>query len=83
MKDGVKPYAINVPRHIPIHQQQQVKEEIEKIIDLGVIQEAIGPREWCSPMVIAMKGNGKIRICTDMTKLNLAVKREVHPMATV
>ena len=83
MKDGVKPYAINVPRPIPIHQQQQVKEEIEKMIDLGVIQEAIGPTEWCSLMVIAMKGNGKIRICTDMTILNLAVKREVHPMATV
>ena len=34
-------------------------------------------------MVIAMKGNGKIRICTDMKKLNLAVKREVHPMTAV
>ena len=83
MKDGVKLYAINVPRPIPIHQQQQVKEELENMIDLGVIQEAIGPTEWCSPMVIAMKGNGKIRICTDMTKLNLAVKIEVHPMAIV
>ena len=83
MKDGVKPYAINVPRPIPIHQQQQVKEELEKMKDLGVIQEAIGPTEWCSPMVIAMKGNGKIRIFTDMTKLNLADKREMHPMAIV
>ena len=83
MKDGVKPYAINVPRPIPIHQKQQVKEEIDNMIDLGVIQEAIGPTEWCSPMVIAMKENEKIRICTDMTKLNLAVKREVHPMDTV
>ena len=83
MKDGVKPYAIHVPRPIPIHQQQQVKEYIEKMIDLGVIQEAIGPTEYCSPMVTAMKGNGKIRIYTDMTNLNLSVKREVHPMATV
>ena len=29
-----------------------------------------------------MKGNGKIRTCTDMIKLNLSVKREVYPMAT-
>ena len=41
MKYGVKPYAINIPRPIPIHQQQQVKEEIEKMIYLGVIQEVI------------------------------------------
>lgn len=83
MKDGVKPYEINLPRPIHIHQQKEVKEEIDKMIDLGVIQEAIGPTKWCSPMVIAMKESGKIRICTNMTKLNLAVKREVHPMATI
>ena len=27
--------------------------------------------------------NIKIRICSDMTRLNKAVKREIHPMATV
>ena len=53
------------------------------MINLGIIQEAIGPTEWCRPMVIALKGNGKIIIFTDMTKLNLADKREVHPMVTV
>ena len=53
------------------------------MIKLGVIEEATGPTDWCSPLVIAMKANGKIRICTDMTKLNKAVKREIHPMATV
>ena len=34
-------------------------------------------------MVIAPKANGKIRICVDLTPLNKAVKREVHPMASV
>ena len=47
------------------------------------MQEATGQTEWCSTMVIAMKGNGKNRICTDMTKLHLAVMREVYHMSTV
>ena len=34
-------------------------------------------------MVVAMKENMKIKIYTDLTKLNLAVKREIHPMVTV
>ena len=34
-------------------------------------------------MVVAIKENMKIRIYTDLTKLNLAVKREIHPMVTV
>ena len=53
------------------------------MIELGVIEEACDPTEWCSPMVIAKKGNGKIRISTDLTKLNASVKREIHPMETV
>ena len=34
-------------------------------------------------MVVAMKSQGRIRICSDMPKLNEAVKRELYPMATV
>ena len=83
IKEGIKPYSINVPRPVPVHQQTEVQNELQKMIELGVIEEACGPTEWCSPMVIAKKGNGKIRICTDLTKLNAAVKREIHPMATV
>ena len=34
-------------------------------------------------MVVAMKANGKVSICSDMTRLNKAMRREIHPMATV
>ena len=34
-------------------------------------------------MVIAPKPGNKIRECVDLTQLNKAVKREVHPMASV
>ena len=34
-------------------------------------------------MVVSMKSQGRIRICSDITTLNEAVKRELYPMATV
>ena len=34
-------------------------------------------------MVCVPKANGKVRICVDLTPLNKAVQREIHPMATV
>ena len=73
----MNPYSIYVPRPVPIHLQVRVKEELDKIINLGVIEEAIYQTEWCCPMVVAMKFQGMIRICSDMTKLNEAVKREL------
>ena len=83
MNDNIKPTSIYVPRPVPIHQQEKDKEELDRMMSLNVIEEANSPTDWCSPMVVAIKGNGKIRICTDMTKFNKAVKREVYPMATV
>ena len=59
---NVKPYSIYVPRPVPIHLKARVKEELDKMINLGVIEEAIYPTEWCCPMLVAMKYQGRIRI---------------------
>ena len=34
-------------------------------------------------MVIVPKPNGKVRLCVDLTKLNLSVKREIHPLPSI
>ena len=34
-------------------------------------------------MVIVPKSGNKVRICVDLTHLNKAVKREIHPMTSV
>ena len=77
------PYSIYVPRPVPLRMQEEVKKELKRMQDLGIIEESEGPSEWCSLMVVATKSNGKIRICSDLTKLNKSVQREVYPMATV
>ena len=83
IKDNVISFSINVPRPVPIYLQILVKDELDKIINLRVIEEDKGAAEWCSPMVVAMMANGKVRICSDMTRLNKAVRREINPMTTV
>ena len=48
-----------------------------------VISKVSEPTEWCSGLVVVPKSNNDIRLCVDLTPLNKAVRREVHPMASV
>lgn len=48
-----------------------------------VIEEINEPTEWCAPLVVAPKANGKIRICVDLQRLNESVKREFHMLPVV
>ena len=49
----------------------------------GLIRPVTVPTEWCSGMVPVLKPDGRVRICVDLTKLNQAVRREIHPMMSV
>ena len=41
------------------------------------------PTDWCAPMVVTPKSNGKVRVCVDLSKLNEFVKWENHPLPAV
>ena len=49
----------------------------------GIISPVTEPTEWCSGIVVVPKPNGTVRICVDLTQLNKAVRREIHPMPSV
>ena len=49
----------------------------------GVISKVTQPTNWCPELVVVPKSNGRVRICVDLTHLNKAVKREIHPMSSV
>ncbi len=83
LKDDCVPYSISTPRRIPLPLVPKVKEEIDKMLKVGVIVEEEGPTDWCSPIVPVTKPNGRIRICVDLKKLNQAVKRERFVIPTV
>ncbi|UYV79978.1 K02A2.6-like [Cordylochernes scorpioides] len=59
---------------------KQLKEQLEEMTRLGVIELVEEPNEWCAGMVAVPKPGGKVRICVDLTKLNQYIRRENYPL---
>lgn len=69
LKEGVKPIK-QCPYRLNPHYKQKVKQELNKMIVVGII-EAVEESEWISPRVIQdKKEKGEIIICVDLRKLN-------------
>ena len=56
--------------------REKVEKELERLEKLDIIKKVDGPTDWVSPIVVAPKKNGEIRIYVDMRKANEAIKRE-------
>jgi hypothetical protein len=67
-----RPYSLN-----PIY-KQKVKEEIDKMLEVGII-EPIEESEWIVPMVVQKKKQGGIRICVDLRKFNEIFMHDPFP----
>ena len=68
--ENPEPFALHVPRKVPLPLLKKTKDEIEKMLQIGVISGVDEPKPWCSPMAVTLKPNGDVRICVDLTKLN-------------
>ena len=62
---------------------QAVDKKLEELLSTDVIEETEGPTPWVSPVVIAPKMNGYIRLCVDLRRANEAIIRERHPLPTM
>ena len=83
LQDNAEPYAISTPRRVAIPLQKLVKQELERMEQMGVIGKVEQSTEWCVGMVVVPKANGRVRICVDLTKLNESVQRERHLLPAV
>ena len=63
-------------RKVPIAIQDAVKEELDRLVNKGVLVPVTEPTEWVSQMAVVHKPSGKLRICIDPQPLNAALKRE-------
>jgi hypothetical protein len=61
----------------PIY-KKKVKAEINKMIEVGII-EPVEESEWIIPMVVYEKKQGWIRICVDLRKLKYACLHDPFP----
>ncbi|UYV70783.1 K02A2.6-like [Cordylochernes scorpioides] len=84
LKDESQPHAIYTPRRIPIPLLNKTKEQLDQMVEKGVIEKVEQPTDWCAPMVIVPKpSSNDLRICVDLTALNKFVKREHYPIPSV
>ena len=87
LKSTAEPCRIHVARRVPIPMLSKVKQELDRMEQLGVIEEVRSPLPngtcWCAPMVPVAKKNGDIRICVDLKRLNEAVIREKYVLPTL
>lgn len=58
-----------------------LKEELETMQDLGVIEPSLS--EWSSPVILVPKKDGSLRFCLDFRKLNSVSRFDPYPMPRV
>ncbi|XP_055622846.1 uncharacterized protein K02A2.6-like [Toxorhynchites rutilus septentrionalis] len=68
---------------IPAAMEEKVDMKIQQMLDNDVIEQAIGPPEWISPMVVVPKGKNDIRLCINMKLPNQAIQREHYPLPMI
>ena len=61
-KIAKKPYALDLKHY------DWVRDEIDKLLEAGVIRESHS--SWAVPIVVVAKGDGGKRLCMDLRALN-------------
>lgn len=57
--------------------------KIYGLLQKDIIEKVEGPSDLISPVVPILKADGDVRLCIDMRRANLAIKRENHPLPTM
>lgn len=80
VQPDAKPSAVHTPATVPLHWQEEVKDQLDADVALGVIEKVpIGePSAWCHRMVLARRADGKPRRTVDLSPLNAHCLRETH-----
>ena len=63
-------------KRIPIALREKLKQELDRLEELGVLKPVDEPTPWVNQMAITQKRSGELRICLDPQQLNRALLRE-------
>ena len=80
--DSVSP-VVMPPRRVPVALKGKFKEELDRLIDVGVLTKVEEPTKWVSSAVVTAKSNGKVRVCIDPRPLNEALHRCHYPLPVI
>ncbi|XP_064461755.1 uncharacterized protein K02A2.6-like [Ornithodoros turicata] len=71
-------------RRIPYALKEAVSQEIENMLELGIIEESKEGSPWVSNILVVPKENTEeIRLCVDLREVNKCVIRQRHPVPTI
>ena len=66
------------PRWLPLAKREVEHEEIDKMLETGVIESSYSP--WASPVVVASKKDCSIRYCIVYCHLNNITIKDSYPL---
>ena len=69
------------PLRLSYQERQVVNQEVQKMLDAGIIRPSKSP--WASPVVLVPKKDGGIRFTTDFRRLNAVTKRDFYPLPNI
>ena len=78
---GEAPPISSVPYRIPDRMKEGVRQEVGKLVEIGVAIPSHSP--WASPIVPVPKTDGTIRLCIDYRKLNTLTVADPYYMTTL
>ena len=59
-----RPFCVTTPRTIPFAYREKLKDELDLLIDQGIIAPITEPTDWCASIVVApKKDSNRIRLC--------------------
>ena len=73
--DPEVPAVAQLVRDTPFSLREKVKEKIEELVAMDIIEPVKGPTPWVSPVVVVPKQSDEIRLCVDMRRANEARSR--------
>ncbi|XP_063832434.1 uncharacterized protein K02A2.6-like isoform X2 [Ostrinia nubilalis] len=82
VNEDVKP-VVSPARRLPYSLMPKVKQELDNLVEKGIIAKVAEPTDWVSQMVVVQKKDGSLRICLDPRPLNKALKRAHFPFPKI
>ena len=81
--DETVPPVVMPPRRVPVAVKGKLREELDRLESLGVLEKEDKPTTWVSSMVATQKPSGKVRVCIDPQRLNQALKQRHYPLPVI